>query len=99
MNPIRRAFFASPDAELRALANQATLLNDSLTRPVTAKDSRLRHARYTELHSFVSYLIDTYGMNRFLGFYLRVPPDEANFIAAYGTDFAGMQIRWKEAMR
>lgn len=99
VNPIQRAFYAPPDAELNLLATQARRLNDILSQSVTAKDSRIRLVRYTELHSFVAYLIDTYGMNRFLDFYLRVPPDEANFIAAYGTDFAGMQIRWKEATR
>ena len=99
INPIRRAFYLAPDEELRTMSTQVSLVNDILSRPISVKDRRVRLLRYTELHSFVAFLIDTYGAKRFFDFYARVPPDEASFFAAYGTGFAGMQTRWNEARR
>jgi len=97
VNPLRRALIGSPNATLAAMSARTPLLGEVLAASPSVKDRRVRIVRYTELYSFVSYLIDRYGMDRFLAFYMKTPLAESNFEAAYGKGYGSMQGEWMAA--
>jgi hypothetical protein len=96
-SPLHRAFFPDPDAMLGVMWKRVPPLEDLLVNDPTKKDRSKRIVRYTELSSFVTYLVDSYGLDRFLDFYMGVPLEEARFIRVYGKDFKEMQAEWRAA--
>jgi hypothetical protein len=95
LSPLHRAFFGDPDALLRAMSRRAPLLDDILARSPAVKDRATRIVRYTELASFVDYLIERFGSDAFLSFYMRGPVAEARFAEVYGAGYKEMQAEWK----
>jgi hypothetical protein len=97
LSPFHRAFFPDPDAMLRVMSRRVPPLDDVLARSPSTKDRSQRIVRYTELCSFVTYLADSYGLDRFLDFYMGVPLEETRFIRVYGKGFREMQAEWRTA--
>jgi hypothetical protein len=97
-SPIHRAFFPDPDELLVSMWKRVPPIDDILARSPTTKDKKIRIVRYTELNSFVTHLVDVYGLDRFLDFYMSVPVSEDRFLQVYGKNYKEMQADWKAAL-
>ena len=95
VNPLHRALFPDPDALLRAMHARVPPIPDILARSPTTKDRMIRIVRYTELDSFVSYLVDRNGLADFLDFYMSVPLSEKRFEAVFGEGYGEAQAEWR----
>jgi hypothetical protein len=98
-SPLHRAFFADPDKLLGVMEKRVPPLDDVLARSPTTKDRMIRIVRYTELNSLVTYLVDRYGLERFLDFYMSVPLAESRFIEVFGKGYKAMQAEWRASTR
>jgi len=96
-SPLHRAFFPDPDALLRVMCARVPPLPDVLAASPTVKDRMVRVVRYTELNSLVTYLIDHYGLERFLDFYMSAPVSEDRFTQVYGEGYKAIQAEWRAA--
>ncbi len=97
LSPAHKVFLGDVDETLALMSHRTPLLDDILVSSPTSKDRRARIVRYTELHSFVSYLIRRSGRQAFMDFYMKVPFSEKEFVRVYGKNFSAMQAEWKAA--
>ena len=98
LSPIHKVFIGNPDDALAVMHRRIPSIDDILAASPSVKDRTVRIVRYTELHSFVRYLMDAYGRERFLDFYMEVPLSEDKFRQVYGKDFRAMESEWRAVL-
>jgi hypothetical protein len=85
-----------PEERLHATKQSRAVRTRILKRPTASLNRKVRLLQYTELQSFVTFLIEKYGKEKFIAFYFSPPLTEERFIAFYNKSYSDMESEWRE---
>ncbi len=84
------------EERLHATKKSRAIRSSILKRPTSAWNRKVRLLQYTELQSFVTFLIEKYGKDKFIEFYFNPPLTEERFITLYDKSYSELEQEWRE---
>lgn len=97
-SPFQHNILPNVHSSVKASLVQRDLPQNLLSRNSVKTGSKERMVQYLYLESLTTYLIETYGKDRFLTYFMTVPLTEEQFISSYSMTYQEAEEEWRQSL-